>query len=147
EVEGEVVATSRSDASGTFVFVRLPARELIVRAVTDAPQVGAIRFDLAATLRGVVVVRTMPARRVHGTVRDGSGKPVAGAWVGCTPLGAPEFAVAASQATTDADGRFELSHVPYAETAMRVWHVGHAGFATEIAAPGDVQADVVLTDE
>ena len=147
ELDGATLAETRSDASGTFVFANLPERVFVVRATTEAPDVGAVLVDLAAQPRGFAMLRTMPARRVHGTVRGADGNPVAGAWISCTPLTAAAFATAASATTSDERGDFELTHVPFGRAALRVWATERAGFAATIEGIADTRQDCALPDE
>ncbi|MBL9079140.1 MAG: carboxypeptidase regulatory-like domain-containing protein [Planctomycetes bacterium] len=125
EVLGDRVAITRTDGEGTFVVGRCPVGPCVVRATTDTPDVGASAVDVSA--RAFVVVRTMPARHVAGTVRDANGTPVAGAWVAIAPATARELGVVGSHTTTDREGVFAFGHVLFGANTLVVWAEGHAG--------------------
>ncbi|MCA8967029.1 MAG: carboxypeptidase regulatory-like domain-containing protein, partial [Planctomycetes bacterium] len=147
ELDGAVLVETRSDGSGTFVFAKLAWRGVQLRATTDAPDVGVTQLEPAYAPRGVVIVRTMPARRVHGLVRDIAGRPVAGAWVSCTPVSCLALAAAASATLTDENGRYALTHVPYDRVALRVWAADRAGIARELDGATDLEMNLDFSAE
>ncbi|MCA8949821.1 MAG: carboxypeptidase regulatory-like domain-containing protein [Planctomycetes bacterium] len=120
ELDGVAVATTRSDGSGAFLFPKVPAQFVVVRATTDAPDIGAESIDLWGERRGFVTVRTGPARRVGGVVRDDAGNPVPGAWVLASPT---PWQRTSSHCTAQADGegRYELTHVAMGSVNLRAW--------------------------
>jgi hypothetical protein len=144
EVEGEVVARTQTDGQGTFVVGRLPARAVVVRATTPAPDLGALEVDLDAEPRAFVHVWLMPSRRVTGTVRDTDGTPVPGAWVAFAPTGSLALTPVGAHTTTDAHGAFVFAAVPFSRNLLRAWAEGHAGAALELDGIGTQHVDIVL---
>ena len=147
EVDGEVRGRTQTDASGTFVFGRLPQQVVVVRATTTAPDVGGNWVDLLGLRRGFVQVTTLPARKVTGTVRDDAGQPVAAAWVLAAPNDAVEFGFASCVAQSDANGHYELPQVPFGAVLLRAWAEGYDAFEGELDGVTDAQRDCqVLRD-
>lgn len=147
EVDGEVRGRTQTDASGTFVFGKLPQQVVVVRATTAAPDVGGNWVDLLGLRRGFVQVTTLPARKVTGTVKDDAGQPVAAAWVLAAPNDAVEFGFASCVAQSDASGHYELPHVPFGAVLLRAWAEGYDAFEGELDGTSEVQRDChVLRD-
>lgn len=141
EQDGAVIARTQTDAEGLFVVGHLPHRWLVVRATTAAPDVGATTVAFEHGPRVFTHVHTMPARRVSGTVRDDHGQPLAGAWVACTPTGAPELGALGCHTTSDAAGAFELTHVPFGDNVLRIWCQGFAAAAVPLDGADDRRVD------
>lgn len=144
EVDGEAIASTRTDAEGVFVVGRVPARAVVVRATTDTPDVGAVAVDLDPESRAFVRVRTMPARRVTGTVRDADGRAVAGAWVAFAPTGDAQLGAVGDHVRTDANGAYTLTHVPFGTNALRVHADGFAGAVLAVDGTGECRIDATL---
>ncbi len=146
EYDGVVAARTRSDGNGTFVLPRVPARYVLVTAKADGPQIGAQVIDLWGQSRTYAELRTMPARRITGVVRDDAGAPVANAWVGASPMVAHDLSVAHCTTRSDDQGRFDLSHVGVGFTQVRAWTTQHecAPFLTEIDSNDDVELECVV---
>lgn len=145
EHDGIVVATTRSDGDGAFVFPRVPAQFVTVRATTEAPDIGAALVDLWGEGRGFVLVRTGPARRLTGVVRDDRGDPIAGAWVGASPLASMPRSLSHCSGRTDAEGRYELTHVAMGEVQVRAWTAVNDSDAFDGVADGAGDAELDCT--
>ncbi len=145
EADGLTIARTQTDAEGVFVLGRLPARGLVVRATTTAPDVGAVEVDLAAEPHAFVHIRLMPARAVSGTVHAAGGAPIAGAWVVFAPTGSRQLTPVGDHCRSDAEGRFALPAVPYSCNVLRVWADGFAGTPADVDGTGPQQLDVVLS--
>jgi len=150
--EGQLSRTNTSD-DGAFVFEHLPAGryELLARPrgesgglalAASAPQV--LEIDESERRTGVLV-ELPPSLRLVGRLVDESGQPVEGARVLCAREGAGLDARPA-RASSDPDGRFELTGL--AEGA-HVLTVSRSGFAAERQGgvePGSAEGDeLVLT--
>ena len=144
EVDGEVRGRTQTDASGTFVFGRLPQQVVVVRATTTAPDVGGNWVDLLGLRRGFVQVTTLPARKVTGTVRDDAGQPVAAAWVLAAPNDEVEFGFASCVVQSDANGHYELPQVPFGTVLLRAWAESYDAFEGELHGTSDAQRDCQL---
>ncbi|MCA8949820.1 MAG: carboxypeptidase regulatory-like domain-containing protein [Planctomycetes bacterium] len=146
EHDGVITATTRSDGSGAFLFTKVPAQYVLVRATTDAPDIGAELVDLWGEKRGFVTVRTGPARKVTGVVRDDLGEPVAGAWVLASPDCRDRRAHMHCRAQADAEGHYELEHVPFGEVLVRAWTDRHdaQAFAGKVDGRTDAALDCVV---
>jgi hypothetical protein len=141
EANGLVVARTQTDSQGTFVFGRLPADFVVVRATTDAPDIGATWCDLLGNRREFARITTMPARKLTGTVLDDTGQPVAGAWVAAAPSDLIEFAFASCTAFSDAAGHYELTHVAMGPVLVRAWARGFDGFVGSLDSHKDEALD------
>jgi len=141
ELDGELLGKTFSDASGTFVFGRLPQGIVVVRATTKTPDVGGNWVDLLGNERAFVRIVMLPARKVTGTVRDDAGVPVAGAWVMAAPNDAVEFAYATCVAESDGTGHYELTHVPIGFALVRAWAVGCDAFEGSVDGATDAVLD------
>ncbi|MCA8952448.1 MAG: carboxypeptidase regulatory-like domain-containing protein [Planctomycetes bacterium] len=146
ERDGEVLTKSYTDASGLFVLTRLPRAELVIRARPNTDDLGAAYVDLADPRREPTTVRTLPTRRLAGSVKDASGAPVANAWVAFTPLARAPFGALSAATRADESGRYELDRVPVGTVAVRAWAPDHAGFAGSVAGDGDAMLDCVFDD-
>ncbi len=147
EHDGLVVARTRSDGNGIFVFPRVPAEHVVVQATTDAPNIGALAVDLWGTRRGFAQVRTMPARRIQGVVRDAAGAPIAGAWVAARCRRNSQLGAAHCETRTNANGEYSLTHAPLGAIQVTAWtgRVQDAAHLSEIRDPTDVTLDLRLT--
>ena len=143
EVEGEVVARTRSDAAGAFHFERVPQAQAVVRVVSG-PDVGAVAVDLAGIDRGFARVPVWPARTLRGVVRREDGKPAAGAWVMAAPSGSRQLAVIDACAQAGADGRYELTHVLVGPVTVRAWSPDCDAFEGAAEGADDVTLDCEL---
>jgi hypothetical protein len=150
EVDGVVVARARSDGSGVFLLPRLVRAQVVVRVLAAGPDFGAAAVDLRPRATGVALVRTVPVRSVVGRVRGADGSRVAGAWVACAPKPVPaamrllarnDGPPLGTRTLSDAEGRFVLPHVPCGPVLVRVWAVGHGGFAGTVDGSGAAELD------
>lgn len=143
-IDGEEQARTQSDGEGRFIVGRLPKGVVVVRASTTTPDIGAAWVDLLGLQRGFARITLLPARKVHGTVRDAKGATVSGAWVVSAPRDSAEVAHAACTAQSDEQGRYELSHVPLGAAWLRAWAPGcDAGEAT-VDGIVDQQQDLIV---
>ena len=101
-----------TDGRGPGVFVLGPAgyvrNELVVRPSRHAP----VTLELPGVQPGdihEVVVRLSPAARIAGRVTGGDGQPIEGAKVEAEADGDDDHPSEDVSATTDAEGRFELT--------------------------------------
>lgn len=131
EIAGEVIARTPCDAEGRFVFGKLPADTVVVRALATGA-IGGAWLDLLGLERQYAILRTMPARAVSGVVVDDAGARVGGAWVMAAPDAADPIAVASCVAQADDQGRFVLQHVPFGRDLVRAWAPGYDAFAGEL---------------
>jgi len=147
EHDGVVVGTTRTDGQGIFVFPKIPAQYVVVRATTDVPDIGAVMVDLWGEGRGFARVRTMPARKLSGTVRDDTGDPVAGAWVLASPSSNQDLAHAHCRGRSDAEGHYELTHVAMGPVNVRAWTSQHDAecFTATIDGHTDATLDCTVT--
>jgi len=144
QLDGEEVARTQSDATGTFVFAKVPQQFVVVRAITATPDIGAVQVDLLGETRGFARIVLMPARKVTGVVKDDSGKPVAGAWVFASPSDLAALATACCMTQGDANGRYELTHVAMGPVLVRAWAEGCTTFDGRADGAGDVSLDCVV---
>jgi hypothetical protein len=128
------VLTARSDADGHFELKNIPPDRYIVSVSSPDHAYRSIGFGAIAadTLKEYVVMLAPPAR-VSGVVKDESGKPLAGVKVsseGTIAVDGSGYAMDKRiEATTDADGRFEMTGLP----------AGTVSFSTH--APGAPRVD------
>lgn len=125
------IAVSReveADDEGRFEFRAIPSS--MVHGAWVSPEAYARHLELG--IQGEegdslsVEFPLMRGGRLTGTVRDDAGDPVAGAEVEARMPGALANAVGAmSEAETDAEGRFELAHVPAVELELRATKDGY----------------------
>jgi len=144
ELDGEEIARTQSDGSGTFVFAKVPQQFVVVRATTTAPDIGAVQVDLLGEERGFARVVLMPARKVSGVVKNETGKPVVGAWVLASPSELAELALATCMGQSDANGRYELTHVAMGPVLLRAWAEGCAVFDGKADGAADMALDCVV---
>lgn len=144
EQDGQRVAATRSDASGSFVVGKAPAAAVVVRATT-ATDAGAVACDLAGLAHGFVSLPVYPARTLRGRVTAAGGAPVAGAFVFASP-GETGLAAVDAIATTDADGRYELQHVLCGPQRVRAWSAAHGLCETTAGGVDDATVDCELDD-
>ncbi|MCA8966938.1 MAG: carboxypeptidase regulatory-like domain-containing protein, partial [Planctomycetes bacterium] len=144
EVDGEERARTHSDGEGTFVVGKLPQGVVVVRATTSTPDIGGTWVDLLGIDRGFAHVTTMPARKVSGTVRDRDGNSVAGAWVVSAPYDGIEFVHASCVVQADAQGHYELSHVPFGNVLLRAWAPGYDAGQATLDGAVDRQQDLIV---
>lgn len=147
EHDGIVVAKTRSDGQGTFVCPRVPAQFVVVRVTTDTPDVGGTLIDLWGESTGFARIRTLPARKLSGTVLDDADDPVVGAWVLASPTGDPQLAHATCTGRSDENGRYELTHVAMGAVTVRAWTDKHdaAAFRGQVEGRTDETLDCVVT--
>lgn len=126
DANGEEVATSRTDESGTFVFKFIPEdAEIVVRHDVY----GEHRQDLGA--RRSIMIQLQPPD-VRGRVVDGSGVPVADALIS-----GPQVTL-----QTDQDGQFLLQGVGQGTELV----VGSGKGRTTVEVRGDDLGDIKLSD-
>ncbi len=147
EVDGEERARTTSDGVGTFVIGKLPQGVVVVRATTSTPDIGGTWVDLLGIHRGFARITLMPARKVTGIVRDDQGKATAGAWVVSAPHDCVEFSHAACVAQADAQGRYELTHVPFGSVLLRAWAPGCDAGEVTLDGDGDRQQDLIVQSD
>ncbi|MFM8980207.1 MAG: carboxypeptidase regulatory-like domain-containing protein [Planctomycetia bacterium] len=171
EMMGSADTDLRTDARGGATVELLPPEcevRVKARAAGHAPWGATRSVGPASSPSGPLLVRLPPGRALSGTVRDASGRALAGASVqvlnaqpasavpapspGPAGEGAGEQAHAASwqeewdarrRATTDAEGRWRVADLP--QGALRV-RVAHEGLRTRIQPVGAEAGavDVVL---
>ena len=141
---GDVPVTARTDEHGRFRATVASAGEYLV--AVDARGF-APTSSLRARTGAPLAVTLEEGRTLHGTVRDAlSGKPVAGARV--RTRGSAFFATAdpragQREATTDANGRYRLEHLPAQAEAVYAAAKGYAS-ASATVSPGAAAADLRL---
>ena len=124
-IEDEQTGFSRNDhffrSKGAWSLAEVPAGKYKVR-VSAGPGVAEIEASMTAgqDTTGVRVELT-PKVTVRGTVVDLEGKPVAGMSVLITNGGAWSSGDQNKNNVTDADGRYELEHVPTGKVNVRTW--------------------------
>jgi hypothetical protein len=125
---GEVLARTRSDGLGMFVLGRLPLAACQVFAQAPGHTTSVVGAPLSVDQPHVAVdLRVYEANTVRGRVLDADGVPIPDVlvmgsrdsvrWVG---------GLAAAEARTDSDGRFELHGVPIGLSVYRAWKPGFA---------------------
>ncbi|MCR9246299.1 MAG: carboxypeptidase-like regulatory domain-containing protein [bacterium] len=150
EDDGVVVQRTRTDGNGVFVVPRAPSRYVLVRTTADGLLGGALvggeLVDLWGGGRAFVRVRTMPARKVHGVVRDDIGQPIADAWVGARPNYGMPAGLAHCSTRSDSKGRYVLEHVATGSVIVRAWSDKNdsGAFATHFAGTSDHELDCTL---
>lgn len=138
-----VVARTKTDGTGTFVFGGLPERSAWrVRATTE----GCIEAQvIARTEDGAPVeLRLYDAATLTGRVVDGEGQPIVGSEVLASSPRPLAFHSPDAPALTDAEGRFRLERVPLG--AIEVWAAA-SGFVSGVQpmhVVADATVDVVL---
>lgn len=134
---------ARSDADGLYELAFGTTQDRVsVRAHAPGFRFHAETIDLATRDRVVAHDITLaPGFRAHGTVRDESGSPIAGATVYA-------FRSFSAKTTSDADGRFEISWIDPALTNehLSVRHPLHRDASAAFDVRGEsVEVDVVMT--
>jgi hypothetical protein len=117
-IEYETVATTRSDADGRFRIEKLPAGTYRVCVSADgyAPMLVGYSHLVKDGYLAFDDVELSPRAAVSGSVVDDAGKPIAGALVRLDDTmgvnGVSYRLPATAEATTDANGCFDITDVP-----------------------------------
>ncbi len=143
---GNILARTDTDAAGGFVFEALPQDRVCVQATTAAPDIAAADIDLLYETTRFLFLHAMPARVVRGFVKNTQGTPIVGAFVGAVPDAAGKLGPVACSATSDEDGAFVLTHVPFGACLLRAFAPGHASYADSLTGTGDLQPAIALDE-
>lgn len=172
-IRREVAAEVRTDDGGLYaVCVRGPAADLgaftlrAARSAGDSPAAGALTSGsvrMSAGVRGVVrqdllvgaaarpvtpaphpAVAASALGRVEGLVRSDAGRPIVGARVRAGMIDDST----ATDAVTDAAGRFRLADVPLGTQPLVVRAIGYAVYEgrVDVRSPAPPPAEVVLAN-
>ncbi|HEX2691073.1 MAG TPA: carboxypeptidase-like regulatory domain-containing protein [Kofleriaceae bacterium] len=126
---------------GRFAIDDVPACELSFRAIWHGLPISAhAAIPSGGTAQVVLDLGPVRAKTVHGIVRDGTGKPVAGARVTATSPGNPD-----TTATTDATGAYTLT--AFSGATVHTDLGGRVGFAQVTSESADSeQLDLTVED-
>ncbi|MCA9265685.1 MAG: carboxypeptidase regulatory-like domain-containing protein, partial [Planctomycetales bacterium] len=147
------IATTRSAADGSFSFVD-PGRTVTLIANADQHAVGWWTLDPRAQER--LEIELGPASTLEGLVLDGTGAPIAGAFVQLRIVGVPGIAFdhfspqvylsfdetsGPPSTTTDHDGRFSFGRIPAHSIAkISLSHPDYAGESWYVAVDDEQSA-------
>lgn len=142
------VASTQTDADGRFAFDNV--RPGVYTAKASSPELGHGQKEGIAVKAGTQVkdlmIRLKEGVRFAGSVRNGSGEPLAGATVSLAPVqaGQPEvmalmagMAQGGLSATAAEDGSFEIAKLAAGTYVVTATHSGYAKSAPEQVALGD----------
>lgn len=146
--DGRTVASppgelARSDADGAFSAGWLAPGEHVLHVYRRGYAPHRRALQIADREPQAVTVVLQPGATLAGTVRDGAGEPVAGAYVEVQQLEVPQQAMC----TTGPDGAFRFADLPPGDLDVVVTHARHSRQAHRITVAGtEAHAwDCVLT--
>jgi protocatechuate 3,4-dioxygenase beta subunit len=149
--DDEVVALTKCDGIGRFVFGRLEPRSYQVAA--RAPQHTAAKKWAGIVGAGDaawVQLQLFDGVQLHGVVRDAAGAPIEGARLVAARMGMGELlaTMVAAEATSDAEGRYRLFGVPVGGAELAVAAAGFELLETscELAADGELDLQLLRGD-
>lgn len=147
ELDGKVVARSKTDGSGMYVLGSVPFGRVRVWAQRPGSNRGMESCTTSAARPFAYAdLRVHDAGTVRGVVRGPDDKPIAGAFVQTEndvsfDWYIPEFRC---DGRTDEHGRFEIGEVILGPTTLRVWCPGHQLFEQRMHLASEHACDVRL---
>jgi hypothetical protein len=138
--EHETIVAGQSDAQGRFKVEKVPAGtyRISVSAQGYASLVAGYEHLVADGYLALDDVELAPQATLSGSVKDDAGKPVSGATVRLDDtlgMDGQSYRLAApAQATTDAEGRFEIRSVPAGYGRVVCFAKGHYAPLDELRA-------------